>query len=84
MPSGAGPGKAFPNASGRENTALKLLEGYGDKVSEELQGMPVEVGIPRRMMLKRIMVKHRRHAPGSLRPHPDLHVTRDTLGEDIY
>ena len=38
-------GKAFPNDFQRENTALKLLDGYGDKTSEELEGMPVEVKV---------------------------------------
>jgi len=38
-------GKAFPNDFQRENTAFKLLEGYDDKTSEELLGMPVEVRV---------------------------------------
>ena len=38
-------GKAFPNDFQRENTALKLLEGYGDKSTEELEGLPVEVKV---------------------------------------
>lgn len=50
-------GRAFPNDFQRENTALKLLDSYGDKTSEELQGMPVEVKVAGRMMLKRVMGK---------------------------
>ncbi len=50
-------GKAFPNDFQRENTALKLLEGYGDKTVEELEGLPVEVRVAGRMMLKRVMGK---------------------------
>ena len=50
-------GKAFPNDFQRENTAARLLEGYGEKTAEELEGMPVEVKVAGRMMLKRVMGK---------------------------
>ena len=77
-------GKAFPNDFQRENTALKLLEGYSDKVSEELQGMPVEVRVAGRMMLKRIMGKASFATLQDLSGRIQIYVTRDTLGEDIY
>ena len=34
-------GVAFPNDFQRENTAQKLHDGYGEKSTEELEGMPV-------------------------------------------
>ena len=77
-------GKAFPNDFQRENTALKLLEGYSDKTSEELQGMPVEVRVAGRMMLKRIMGKASFATLQDLSGRIQIYVTRDTLGEDIY
>ncbi len=35
-------GKAFPNDFQRENTTALLHEGYGEKSTEELEGLPVE------------------------------------------
>ena len=40
-----------------ENTAGKLLDAYGEKSAEELEGLPVEVKVAGRMMLKRVMGK---------------------------
>ena len=48
-------GKAFPNDFQRENTAAKVLEGYAEKTAEELEGMPVEVKVAGRLMLKRVV-----------------------------
>ena len=77
-------GKAFPNDFQRENTALKLLDGYGDKTSEELQGMPVEVRVAGRMMLKRVMGKASFATLQDLSGRIQIYVTRDSLGEDVY
>ncbi len=77
-------GKAFPNDFQRENTAFKLLEGYGDKTSEELLGMPVEVRVAGRMMLKRVMGKASFATLQDLSGRVQIYITRDTLGEDIY
>ncbi len=77
-------GKAFPNDFQRENTALKLLDGYSDKTSEELQGMPVEVRVAGRMMLKRVMGKASFATLQDLSGRIQIYVTRDSLGEDVY
>jgi lysyl-tRNA synthetase class 2 len=77
-------GKAFPNDFQRENTALKLLDGYGDKTSEELEGMPVEVKVAGRMMLKRVMGKASFATLQDLSGRIQIYITRDRLGEDVY
>ncbi|HEX9194617.1 MAG TPA: lysine--tRNA ligase [Azonexus sp.] len=77
-------GKAFPNDFQRENTALKLLEGYGDKSAEELEGLPVEVKVAGRMMLKRVMGKASFATLQDLSGRIQIYVTRDRLGEDVY
>ena len=77
-------GKAFPNDFQRENTALKLLDGYGDKTSEELLEMPVEVRVAGRMMLKRVMGKASFATLQDLSGRIQIYVTRDSLGQDVY
>ena len=77
-------GKAFPNDFQRENTALKLLDGYGDKTSEELLEMPVEVRVAGRMMLKRVMGKASFATLQDLSGRIQIYVTRDSLGENVY
>jgi len=77
-------GKAFPNDFQRENTALKLLDGYGDKTAEELEGLPVEVRVAGRMMLKRVMGKASFATLQDLSGRIQIYVTRDRLGEDVY
>ena len=75
-------GKAFPNDFQRENTALKLLDGYGEKTSEQLQGMPVEVRVAGRMMLKRVMGKASFATLQDLSGRIQIYVTRDSLGDE--
>ena len=77
-------GRAFPNDFQRENTALKLLDSYGDKTSEELQGMPVEVKVAGRMMLKRLMGKASFATLQDLSGRIQIYVTRDGLGDAVY
>ena len=77
-------GKAFPNDFQRENTAAKLLEIYGDKTSEELEAMPVEVKVAGRMMLKRVMGKASFATVQDLSGRIQLYVARDRVGEDVY
>ncbi len=77
-------GKAFPNDFQRENTAAKLLEGYGEKTAEELEGMPVEVKVAGRMMLKRVMGKASFATLQDLSGRIQIYVARDKVGEDVY
>ena len=77
-------GKAFPHDFQRENTALRLLDGYGGKTAEELQGMPVEVRVAGRMMLKRVMGKASFATLQDLSGRIQIYVTRDSLGEEAY
>ena len=77
-------GKAFPNDFQRENTAVKLHEGYGEKTAEELEGMPVEVKVAGRMMLKRVMGKASFATLQDLSGRIQIYVARDKVGEDVY
>lgn len=77
-------GKAFPNDFQRENTAAKLHEGYGDKTAEELEGMPLEVKVAGRMMLKRVMGKASFATLQDLSGRIQIYVARDKVGEDVY
>ncbi len=77
-------GKAFPNDFQRENTASKVLEGYGEKTAEELEGMPVEVKLAGRMMLKRVMGKASFATIQDLSGRIQIYVTRDRVGEELY
>jgi lysyl-tRNA synthetase class 2 len=77
-------GQAFPNDFQRENTAAKLLDGYGDKSSEELEGLPVEVKVAGRMMLKRVMGKASFATLQDMSGRIQIYVTRDRVGEDVY
>ena len=77
-------GKAFPNDFQRENTAAKLLETYGEKSTEELEGLPVEVRVAGRMMLKRVMGKASFATVQDLSGRIQLYVARDKVGEDVY
>ena len=77
-------GKAFPNDFQRENTALRLHEGYGDKTAEELAGLPVEVKVAGRMMLKRVMGKASFASLQDLSGRIQIYVARDHVGEEVY
>ena len=77
-------GSAFPNDFQRENTAIKLHDGYGDKTAEELEGMPVEVKVAGRMMLKRVMGKASFATLQDLSGRIQIYVARDKVGEDSY
>ena len=73
-------GSAFPNDFQRENTAIKLHDGYGDKTAEELEGMPVEVKVAGRMMLKRVMGKASFAKLQGLCGRIQIYVARDKVG----
>ncbi|MBN9421340.1 MAG: lysine--tRNA ligase [Candidatus Accumulibacter sp. 66-26] len=77
-------GRAFPNDFSRENTAAKLDELYGDKDAEQLEGMPVEVRLAGRMMLKRVMGKASFATIQDVSGRIQLYVARDAVGEDVY
>ena len=77
-------GKAFPNDFQRENTAAKVLEGYGEKTTEELAELPVEVKLAGRMMLKRVMGKASFATIQDLSGRIQLYITRDRVGEEVY
>jgi len=77
-------GQAFPNDFQRENTAARVLEGYGEKSAEELEGMPVEVKVAGRMMLKRVMGKASFATIQDLSGRIQIYITRDRVGEDVY
>ncbi|MBA3998151.1 MAG: lysine--tRNA ligase [Candidatus Accumulibacter sp.] len=77
-------GRAFPNDFSRENTAAKLDELYGDKDAEQLEGMPVEVKLAGRMMLKRVMGKASFATIQDVSGRIQLYVARDAVGEDVY
>ncbi|MDP3639477.1 MAG: amino acid--tRNA ligase-related protein, partial [Azonexus sp.] len=77
-------GKAFPNDFQRENTAAKILEGYGEKTTEELAELPVEVKVAGRMMLKRVMGKASFATVQDLSGRIQVYITRDRVGEEIY
>ena len=77
-------GRAFPNDFSRENTAAKLDELYGDKDAEQLEGLPVEVRLAGRMMLKRVMGKASFATIQDVSGRIQLYVARDAVGEDAY
>jgi lysyl-tRNA synthetase class 2 len=77
-------GNAFPNDFQRENTAVKLHEGYGEKSAEELEGLPVEVKVAGRMMLKRVMGKASFATLQDLSGRIQIYVARDKVGEEVY
>ncbi|WP_412480562.1 lysine--tRNA ligase [Azonexus sp. IMCC34839] len=77
-------GQAFPNDFQRENTAQKLHEGYGEKSTEELEGMPVEVKVAGRMMLKRVMGKASFATLQDVSGRIQVYVARDKVGEESY
>ena len=77
-------GRAFPNDFSRENTAAKVDELYGDKDAEQLEGMPVEVRLAGRMMLKRVMGKASFATIQDVSGRIQLYVARDAVGEDVY
>ncbi len=77
-------GGAFPNDFSRENTAAKLDELYGEKDAETLEGMPVEVRVAGRMMLKRVMGKAAFATLQDLSGRIQIYVARDAVGEDVY
>jgi lysyl-tRNA synthetase class 2 len=75
-------GAAYPNDFRRENTAGRLDELYGEKNAEELDGLPVEVKIAGRMMLKRVMGKAAFATLQDLSGRIQIYVTRDAVGEE--
>ncbi len=77
-------GQAFPNDFQRENTAQKLHEGYGEKSTEELEGLPVEVKVAGRMMLKRVMGKASFATLQDVSGRIQVYVARDKVGEESY
>ena len=77
-------GKSFPNDFLRENLAARLHEIYGDKLAEELEGMPVEVKVGGRMMLKRVMGKASFATLQDVSGRIQIYVARDKVGEDTY
>jgi len=76
-------GTAYPNDFRRENTAGKLDELYGEKSAEELEGMPVEVKIAGRMMLKRVMGKAAFATLQDLSGRIQIYVQKDAVGEEV-
>ncbi len=77
-------GVAFPNDFQRENTAQKLHDGYGEKSTEELEGMPVEVKVAGRMMLKRVMGKASFATLQDVSGRIQTYIARDKVGEEAY
>ena len=77
-------GKAFPNDFSRENMAAKLHELYGDKSAEVLEGLPVEVKVGGRMMLKRVMGKASFATLQDVSGRIQIYVARDKVGEESY
>ena len=77
-------GRAWPNDFQRENTAGKLDELYGDKETEALEAMPVEVKIAGRIMLKRLMGKASFLTVQDLSGRIQIYVQRDVIGEAEY
>ncbi len=77
-------GVAFPNDFRRENTAEKLDELYGEKTREELEGLPVEVAVAGRMMLKRVMGKASFATLQDLSGRIQIYVTNDKTGEAVH
>ena len=77
-------GKAFPNDFQRENMAARLHDGYGEKTAEELEGLPVEVKVAGRMMLKRVMGKASFATLQDMSGRIQIYVARDKVGEDVY
>ena len=75
-------GAAYPNDFRRENTAGKLDEVYGEKTAEALEGMPVEVRIAGRMMLKRVMGKAAFATLQDLSGRIQIYVQKDAVGEE--
>jgi len=75
-------GLAYPNDFRRENTAAKLDELYGEKSAEELEGLPVEVKIAGRMMLKRVMGKAAFATLQDLSGRIQIYVQKDAVGEE--
>ena len=77
-------GEAFPNDFQRENMAARLVEAYGDKTTEELEGLPVEVKVGGRMMLKRVMGKASFATLQDVSGRIQIYVARDKVGEESY
>ncbi|MBA3903091.1 MAG: lysine--tRNA ligase [Rhodocyclaceae bacterium] len=77
-------GIAFPNDFRRENTAEKLDELYGEKTREELEGLPVEVVVAGRIMLKRVMGKASFATIQDLSGRIQLYISNDGTGEAVH
>ncbi len=75
-------GKAYPNDFSRENTAGKLDELYGEKTREDLEGLPVEVRVAGRVMLKRVMGKAAFLTIQDLSGRIQLYVSKNDAGEE--
>ncbi|HNL21001.1 MAG TPA: lysine--tRNA ligase, partial [Rhodocyclaceae bacterium] len=59
-------------------------EAYGDKTTEELEGLPVEVKVGGRMMLKRVMGKASFATLQDVSGRIQIYVARDKVGEESY
>ncbi|MBL8485819.1 MAG: lysine--tRNA ligase [Rhodocyclaceae bacterium] len=77
-------GRAYPNDFQRENTAAKLDEVYGEKTAEELEGMPIQVKVAGRMMLKRVMGKASFATLQDLSGRIQVYVRKESVGEEVY
>lgn len=77
-------GQAFPNDFQRENISGKLHELYGEKTAEELEGLPVEVKVAGRMMLKRVMGKASFATLQDMGGRIQAYISRDAVGEEVY
>ena len=77
-------GHAYPNDFQRENTAAKLDEVYGEKTAEQLEGMPIQVKVAGRMMLKRVMGKASFATLQDLSGRIQVYVRKEAVGEDVY
>jgi lysyl-tRNA synthetase class 2 len=75
-------GNAYPNDFSRENTAGVIHDAYREKTGEELEGLPVEVKIAGRMMLKRVMGKAAFASLQDLSGRIQIYVAADRVGAD--
>jgi len=77
-------GDAYPNNWRRENLAGKLDELYSGKSAEELEGLPMEVKIAGRMMLKRVMGKASFATLQDVSGRIQVYVRKESVGEEVY
>ena len=77
-------GDAYPNNWRRENLAGKLDELYSGKSHDELEGLPIEVKIAGRLMLKRVMGKASFATLQDMSGRIQVYVRKETVGEEVY